>query len=419
MFERIHSLMAPPVFPEDEDATRSARVLNLLLLTFIFILGLVFLANFFLYVQKSLSLVFILLFFLVLVSAYLLLRFERVRQASLVFVSGLWVVTTALLILAGGAVSPIVSFYFVVVVFAGLLLGSRAALTSAALCSLAGLGMLMYDTQVAPLPRFFPVPAQAGWVDLSVGLFLITVTLNIALRDLKAALSHAHEQLLRRKQAEQDLQKTHQELVQAYEETLAGWGRALEISKFEVAGHGSRVVDLTVQLARQMGVPESDLIHVQRGALLHDIGKIAVPNRILDKPGPLNDEEWAIMHQHPTYAQKMLAGIAFLQPALDIPVYHHEKWDGTGYPQGLSGERIPLAARIFAIIDMWDALISERPYRRALPPEQALALIRQESGSRFDPAVVAAFMQAIQNMGKDQPSPTRLHEVSYEQPDPV
>ncbi|HVH31336.1 MAG TPA: MASE1 domain-containing protein [bacterium] len=189
------------------------------------------------------------------------------------------------------------------------------------------------------------------------------------------------------------VQHAHADLTQAYDTTLEGWSRAMDLRDKETEGHTQRVSDLTVRLARELGVPEADLVHMRRGALLHDIGKMGVPDGILLKPGPLTDAEWAVMRKHPVYAHELLLPIEYLRPALDIPYCHHEKWDATGYPRGLKGERIPLAARIFAVVDVWDALTSDRPYRPAWTRAMALDYIRQEAGKSFDPKVVAAFIR--------------------------
>ncbi len=190
-----------------------------------------------------------------------------------------------------------------------------------------------------------------------------------------------------------DLQHANIELVLAYDRTIEGWSRALDLRDKETEGHTQRVTELTLRLARTLGVPESDLVHLRRGSLLHDIGKMAIPAGILLKPGPLSEEEWAIMRQHAIYAYELLSPVAYLRPALDIPYGHHEKWDGTGYPRGLKGEKIPLSARIFAVADVWDALRSDRPYRPAWSAEQAREHIRKEAGTHFDRAVVDAFLQ--------------------------
>lgn len=190
-----------------------------------------------------------------------------------------------------------------------------------------------------------------------------------------------------------NLQRTNLELTQAYDSTLAGWVKALDLRDEETEGHAQRVAELTIQLAASMGIRDNELEHIRRGALLHDIGKVGVPDRILLKPGPLEQDEWEIMHRHPAYAYNMLSGINYLRKALDIPANHHEKWDGTGYPRGLKGNAIPLSARIFAVVDVWDALISDRPYRKAWSKEQALAYIQEQSGKQFDPDVVEKFIQ--------------------------
>ncbi len=194
-----------------------------------------------------------------------------------------------------------------------------------------------------------------------------------------------------------DLEKSNLDLAVAYETTLEGWARTLELRDRETQGHSQRVLDLTLRLARKLGFTDEELVHVQRGALLHDIGKMGVPDHILLKEGTLTEAEWEVMHKHPIYAYEMLSTIPFLRKALDIPYCHHEKWDGSGYPRGLKGEEIPLSARIFAIVDVWDALLSDRPYRKAWTQEKTLEYIKSESGIHFDPMVVDAFMQIQQS----------------------
>lgn len=192
-----------------------------------------------------------------------------------------------------------------------------------------------------------------------------------------------------------DLEGANLELRLAYDATIEAMARALEFRDLETEGHSQRVTELTLKLARRMGMTEEELVHVRRGALLHDIGKLAIPDSILLKPGKLTEEEWAIMKKHPEYAYTMLYPIRYLRPALDIPYSHHERWDGKGYPRGLKGEEIPLAARIFAVVDAWDAMRSDRPYRKALPVEEALAEIRKGAGTQFDPKVVDVFLALI------------------------
>jgi PAS domain S-box-containing protein len=190
-----------------------------------------------------------------------------------------------------------------------------------------------------------------------------------------------------------NLQRTNIDLVQAYDATLEGWARAHDLRDFETVGHSKRVAEMTIRLASSFDLPEKDLIHIHRGALLHDIGKMAVPDSILKKNGSLSEDEWEIMRQHPLHAARFLNSITYLQPAMAIPLYHHERWDGSGYPEGLAGEDIPMAARIFAVIDVWDALRSDRPYRPAWGYEKVINHLEQERGKHFDPSVVDAFME--------------------------
>jgi putative nucleotidyltransferase with HDIG domain len=194
----------------------------------------------------------------------------------------------------------------------------------------------------------------------------------------------------------QDLQRSNFELALAYDATIEGWSRALDLRDRETEGHTQRVTDLTLKLARKMGLSEEQLILIRRGALLHDIGKMGIPDQILLKPEELNEEEQQIMRQHPQLAYNMLEPIAYLRDALNIPYCHHEKWDGTGYPNGLSGIQIPLEARLFTIVDVWDALTTDRPYRKGWPKKKALKYIRDQSGKDFDPKMVELFLQEVE-----------------------
>jgi putative nucleotidyltransferase with HDIG domain/PAS domain S-box-containing protein len=193
----------------------------------------------------------------------------------------------------------------------------------------------------------------------------------------------------------ENLERSNQELAQAYDATLEGWSKTLELRDQDTEGHTRRVTELTVRLARAMGVDEENLVHVRRGALLHDIGKVGIPDSILTKPGPLTDAEWEIMRQHPVYAFELLSPVEFLDNALSIPYNHHERWDGSGYPRGLKGQDIPLDARIFAVVDVWDALLSERPYRSAWSREKAKEYILDQAGKQFDPVIVKNFIRLI------------------------
>lgn len=196
-----------------------------------------------------------------------------------------------------------------------------------------------------------------------------------------------------RQEAQKQINSLKQKLLQAYDATLHGWSRALDLRDKETKGHSQRVTEMALELARAMGVEEEELIHIRRGSLLHDIGKLGIPDGILLKKGSLTKEEWSIMRQHPVYAYEWLTSIEYLRPALDIPYCHHERWDGTGYPQGLKEEEIPLSARIFAIVDIWDALLSDRPYRPRWSKQQVRDYLRSLAGSHLDPKVVDVFLK--------------------------
>jgi putative two-component system response regulator len=192
------------------------------------------------------------------------------------------------------------------------------------------------------------------------------------------------------------LREANVQLLNAYEATIEGLSHALDLRDRETEGHSRRVTEVTVKLAQALNFSDEELTQMRRGSLLHDIGKIGIPDSILHKPDSLTEEEWIIMRKHPQFAYDMLSPIEYLRPALAIPYSHHEKWDGTGYPRGLKGEEIPMSARLFAIADVWDAVTSDRPYRDAWTDEQALAYIREQSGKHFDPQAVQLFFKVIE-----------------------
>lgn len=191
------------------------------------------------------------------------------------------------------------------------------------------------------------------------------------------------------------LRQRERDLLQAYDTTIEGWSHALDLRDKETEGHTLCVTEMTIKLARAAGINGEELVHVRRGALLHDIGKMGVPDNILLKPDKLTDEEWVAMRKHPIFAFELLSPIAYLRPALDIPYCHHEKWDGSGYPRGQKGEQIPLAARLFAIVDVWDALRSDRPYRQGWSKEKVIEHIKSLSGTHFDPKAVELFLNMM------------------------
>lgn len=221
----------------------------------------------------------------------------------------------------------------------------------------------------------------------------LTVKLNASGNDELSTLASAFNNMVTA------LEHSNRELMEAYDTTLAGWSKALELRDEETEGHTQRVTDMTVRLARRMGLDGDDLVQIKRGALLHDIGKMGIPDGILNKPGPLTEEQWDVMRKHTIYAYQMLSPIAYLKPALAIPCCHHERWDGNGYPLGWRGQDIPLPARIFAVVDVWDALSSDRPYRKAWPKERVLEHLESHKGVHFDPMVVDEFLRMIQTEG--------------------
>ena len=209
-----------------------------------------------------------------------------------------------------------------------------------------------------------------------------------------------------------ELETANRNLTEAYDATLEGWVRALELRDKETEGHSQRVTELTLRLARVIGFGDTELVHIRRGALLHDIGKLGVPDRILLKPGALTRSERAVMETHPGLAYDMLRPIQYLREALDIPYCHHEKWDGSGYPRGLRQEQIPLTARAFAVVDVWDALTSDRPYRAAWPQPKAHSYIHEQAGTHFDPGVAELFLRIPEIAAGAYPCPRLSREES-------
>lgn len=244
----------------------------------------------------------------------------------------------------------------------------------------------------------FPLEILTASVFFGGGFFVFLVT-GITLRAMQQIVARERQLHI----INGELQRSHHELVQAYDSTIEGWGHALELRDQETHGHTKRVEQMTLEIAREMGVRGDQLINISRGALLHDIGKMAISDSILLKDGPLTDEERDLMRHHPIAAFEMLSHIAYLQPALAIPYCHHERWDGTGYPRGLKGTAIPLAARIFAVADTWDALGHDRRYHGAWAREKLCAHIAAGAGTHFDPEVVAVFlkMHFCRNHGSD------------------
>ena len=309
---------------------------------------------------------------------------EANEHGSYLLVSGL--TTVVILVVAfyttingGGIHDPSVIIYPVIIFLGSLLFGKRAApiLFLACAGSLIFIGLLEI--------RGILITPNSTTVDdilvqvvlLAAEAFLVWITME----NVEISLRRAEE--------------TEVQLKESYDKTLEGWAKALEYRDRETEGHSRRVTNLCTLLALQLGLKDEDLLQLHRGALLHDIGKMAIPDSILFKPGPLNESEWELMRMHPVYAKEMLEGIPYLKDAITIPYCHHERWDGKGYPQGLKGDDIPLPSRIFTIVDHWEALNSDRPYRKAVPKEQVLNYIRDNSGVIYDPLIADTFLSLM------------------------
>ena len=214
-----------------------------------------------------------------------------------------------------------------------------------------------------------------------------------------------------------NINSLNHELVDAYESTLLSWAKALEYKDQETKGHSDRVTKMSIRLGKALGLTEEELVHLRRGAILHDIGKMCIPDKILQKTEPLTHEEWEVMRRHPIFAQEFLSDIQFIQPALNIPLFHHERWDGSGYPYGLKGKQIPLAVRIFMVVDVWDALSSTRSYREAWSFSKVEEYFKENAGKLFDPIVVEKFLELQHEherwgLGLELTLPTNKEKVS-------
>lgn len=271
--------------------------------------------------------------------------------------------------------------YPIFIMVGTLFFGKRAApfFTLAAILSLVVLVALEIEGYVHPTigPTRFDI------------LIPIVILLIAAAAFIWVVVGNMENNLERAKESESELRKN-------YDLTLEAWAKVLEYRDRETEGHSRRLVELSTRLARTLGSSEEEIVTLRRGALLHDIGKLAIPDEILLKPGPLTKEERKILEQHPVYAKQMLSQVSFLQPAVEVAYGHHEHWDGLGYPEGLKGEQIPLSARIFTIVDQWDALTSDRPYRKAWAREDVIAYLKDNKGKIYDPRIVDIFLNLVQ-----------------------
>lgn len=301
----------------------------------------------------------------------------RVRPRKDLLLTTDIVAAAALVFFTGGVNSSLLFLLYLPMLAAAMRFDMRDTLLSS--IAVSAIVVWMWSVSEAGLPTLGPIASRVGL--FTAGSLLFALFFGTLAHETRESAARHRFSL---------------ELALAYDSTLEGWARALDLRDNETEGHTIRVAQLTVRLAHMMGLRDEALIQIRRGALLHDMGKLAVPDSIMLKPGALSDEQAEIMHRHPDYAHEFLSPITYLRPALDIPYCHHEKWDGTGYPQGLRGDEIPLAARIFAVVDVWDALRSDRPYRVAWTEERAKAYIQEQAGTHFDPKVVDAFTKMLE-----------------------
>jgi putative nucleotidyltransferase with HDIG domain len=319
---------------------------------------------------------------------YLFLKGGKVNLAAQLFVFLGYLIITAVVILYGGVNTPFLFIYFVIMIIASAVLRGGYAVGTAILIMLTTVGIFMVG-KAGRLPAIFSsTNDMASLIILASNLVISMGVVYLSNRSFRKVVT---ESAL----SEQHVAALNKELFLAYDSTLEGWAKALELKDKETEGHSRRVTDLTWQVAKRLGVPNEDRIQIRYGALLHDIGKMGLPDEILNKPASLSPEERRLVEQHPVIAYNLLKDVRFIQKALEVPYYHHEKWDGSGYPKGLRGEEIPLGARIFAVVDVWDALRSDRPYRDAWPEEKVIAYIREESGKHFDPRIVEIFLEEL------------------------
>lgn len=390
MIQKINSLYAPPIF-DDIEKTRIA--------SHIFILGKIGTILFLLENVSSMvggrfsSQFFITLFGFMIINVLPMFLTKKgfVYLAGTIYTLILWLAINYSTINRGGIHNVGFSANLVVLVAAAILIDIRATFLLAGLTSIFGLWLVTLEA-LGNLPPIINdnFSGFSIWITQSTFLALNAGLLYIAISRIQNALKSTRI-------AQKEVNKLHQDLEVAYETTLEGWAQALELRDKETVGHSRRVTKLAIKMAEKLGMNADEIKIIFYGALLHDIGKMGIPDEILNKPGPLTSDERIIIEQHPCDAYKLLKNIDYLESAIAIPYSHHENWDGSGYPQGLKGEEIPLPARIFSIADNWDALTSDRPYRKAWSQEKTTKYIRQNSGAKFDPQLVEVFFQIINN----------------------
>ena len=385
-----------PFNPLDENSNRdniASSLINLIIL--IGLLGLILLEI----LRGIKSEIFLVAVVIVAIMALARVGVQRGKSQiiSLLFLGFAWVSFTAtILFLENGLRAPVyIATQLFLVVYAGLMHGRKAVIVVSVLTlTVSGIVAFMESRGIFLMEPRIP-DVRFSIIALFIFIPTIGFLLTRTLENLQLSISLYRNESRIRYESEQNVKQLNQELELAYQTTLEGWSRALELKDKETEGHSHRVTDLTIEVAEKFDFDENAIRYVYYGALLHDIGKMGIPDEILNKPGELTSEERAIINQHPIYAFEMLKDIEYLQQAISIPYSHHENWDGTGYPQGLQGEEIPLPARIFSVVDNWDALTSDRPYRNAWKKEKVLNYIKEQSGKKFDPQVVEIFVNQV------------------------
>lgn len=387
MQQKIMEFLSPPIF-DDDGKTRIASHVFLLSKISLGVFPILFISYLF-FVKNSAVTIFVFWgLILVVILPMLLTKIGYVRLAGTFFTLILWLLINYSTLTTGGIRAVGFGGNLIILLAAAMLIDLRAVFIFGIASSALGLLLAYLQTKgiLPPVPE--RVSAYTSWMIQTVFLVLNAGLLYIVIDNLQRAFNQMRH-------AEKEVRTLNQELTSAYDTTLDGWAKALELRDKETEGHSRRVTALAKLLAVKLGVSKEDLIHLYYGSLLHDIGKMGIPDEILHKPDKLTDEERKIVETHPTIAFNLLKNISYLQQAITVPHYHHEKWNGEGYPNGLKGENIPLLARIFSVIDVWDALISDRPYRKAWSKEKVINYMKEQSGKHFDPRILEVFLTDV------------------------
>ncbi len=385
--------LTPPIFKED-DKTRIAA--HVYLLSKIALILVALLGSLYPILTKRFSIDTIVLWclFPITLSVMQITRRGHVRLAGSIYTIISWLYINYTTLNTGGVRAVGFGGNLIILVAAAMLIGLRAVPAFGLASILTGftLAFLQSHGRLPALPT--NVSPYTSWITQTALIIWIIGLIYVAMDDFRHALRRSVN-------AEKDVRQLNQELVLAYKTTLEGWAKALELRDKETEGHSRRVTELTELLAVKLGLPQEELVAIHYGSLLHDIGKMGIPDAILHKTAELSHEEREIVEMHPTIAFNLLKNIEYLQGAMEIPYSHHEKWNGEGYPNGLKGEAIPLAARIFAVVDVWDALRHDRLYREAWPTEKVIAYMQGQSGKHFDPRVAEVFLANVITEGWD------------------